>query len=266
MRSVVARLRDPETGCPWDLAQTPASLLPYTVEEVYELIDAIERDASTDIREELGDLLYHVLFYSRIGAEQGRFDIDDVIDGIHDKLVRRHPHVFSDAPRGDAEQRRRDWARIKAEEHASSAHRSKQSGVTSSLTAVAAALPALLRANRLIERAALVGFRWTDDDQALAKVEEELEELRHELDETGDLDRIEAEIGDLLLAVTGLARHHEIDAETALRRACDRFVARFSRLEQTVRTSGRSLDGLTTEELLVYWRQAKHGPGPQEAI
>ncbi len=252
LRDVVDRLRDPEAGCPWDLEQTPESLLPYTVEEVYELVDAVERGVPSAVRDELGDLLFHVLFHARLAEERRAFTIDDVIEEARRKLVRRHPHVFGDVRRADAGRRERAWAEIKAAERSAA-----PDGAVGTLAGIARPLPALVRADKTLRRAALAGFAWGDRRQALAKVEEEVGEVRREIVDGETKDAAEAEIGDLLLAVVGLARHCGIDAETALRRATDRFIERFSGLEAIVDATGGRLDELSSERLLAYWDEIK---------
>ncbi len=254
LRELVARLRDPGTGCPWDLEQDLASLLPYTIEEVYEVVDAVERGDLPGLCDELGDLAFHILFYARIAEEQGAFTIDEVVAEAREKLVRRHPHVFAGAVCGDAGQRARDWARIKASERA---RRGAFGDASETLAGLCRALPALVRADKVLQRVALTGFDWPDRGQALAKVDEEVAELHEAIDRGGDREALEAEIGDLLLAVAGLARYCEIDAETALRRAIDRFTERFTILEAHVQEAGRSIDDMTADELLVSWRRAK---------
>ena len=250
--AIMARLRDPATGCPWDVAQDFRSVAPYTLEEAYEVVDAIERGNLSDLREELGDLLLQVVFHARIAEEQGAFDFGAVAGGIAAKLVRRHPHVFADERiEGVAAQSRR-WEDIKAAEKAAD-------GKTASvLDDVPLALPALARAAKLGRRAARIGFDWPDAGGAREKVQEELAELDAARAE-GAKDAIEHELGDLLLAITSLARHLEVDPEAALRAANGRFAARFQHVERRARVSGAS-DVATLES---YWQEAKAGERPK---
>ena len=250
--AIMARLRDPATGCPWDVAQDFRSVAPYTLEEAYEVVDAIERGNLSDLREELGDLLLQVVFHARMAEEQGAFDFGAVAGGIAAKLVRRHPHVFADERiEGVAAQSRR-WEDIKAAEKAAD-------GKTASvLDDVPLALPALARAAKLGRRAARIGFDWPDARGARDKVQEELAELDAARAE-GAKDAIEHELGDLLLAITSLARHLEVDPEAALRAANGRFAARFQHVERRARISGAS-DVATLES---YWQEAKAGERPK---
>ena len=251
---IMARLRDPEHGCPWDRAQTWRSLIPFTLEEAYEVADAIERGSGEALREELGDLLFQIVFYAQIAAETGSFDFESVAAGIAEKLERRHPHVFGEARIGSAKEQSLAWEEHKAREralHADGPH-------AGALDGVAQALPALTRAVKLQQRAARVGFDWPSLDGVLAKVDEELAELRAELDaEPPEPGRLEHELGDLLLAVTNLSRHLAIDPEAALRRANRRFETRFHHMEQALAVRGGDLAGLSAEELDALWRAAK---------
>ncbi|HJQ83725.1 MAG TPA: nucleoside triphosphate pyrophosphohydrolase [Candidatus Binatia bacterium] len=246
---IMARLRAPG-GCPWDREQTPQSLRPYLLEEVYEVLEAIDHGDPAAIRDELGDLLLQIVFQSELAAEAGRFTVADVATAIADKLVRRHPHVFADVQVRDADEVVRNWRRIKAEER-----RSK--GEDDDLFAgVPAALPALVRADQLGEKAAHVRLDWSDAPAVLEKVREEVGELEDAL-EHGDRAAIEHELGDLLLAVASLARHRGVSAELALRAANDRFVARARRTEAAARAEGRTLGDLPPEEIDRLWQAAK---------
>ena len=250
--AIMARLRDPATGCPWDVAQDFRSVAPYTLEEAYEVVDAIERGNLSDLREELGDLLLQVVFHARIAEEQGAFDFASVAGGIAAKLVRRHPHVFADEHiEGVAAQSRR-WEDIKAAEKAADGK------AASVLDDVPLALPALARAAKLGRRAARIGFDWPDARGARDKVAEELAELDAARAE-GAKDAIEHELGDLLLAITSLARHLEVDPEAALRGANGRFATRFQHVERRARVTGAS-DVATLES---YWQEAKAGERPK---
>ena len=258
--AIMARLRDPDGGCPWDREQTFASLVPHTLEEAYEVAEAVELGDLPALRDELGDLLFQVIFYARLGQEQGDFDLDQVATAICDKLVRRHPHVFGDETVGDAADQTRAWERHKAaERRADNRH--------GTLDGVSTALPALSRAAKLSRRAARVGFDWPDVTGVLAKVDEELQELRDELptdtnarpksDPDSDPGRIEHELGDLLLACGNLARKLEIDPERALRRANRRFESRFRHLEAALAEDGRTPSEADSDELERLWQAAK---------
>lgn len=250
---IMARLRDPQGGCPWDLEQDFASIAPYTIEEAYEVDDAIRRDDMHDLRDELGDLLLQVVFHAQMAREAGRFDFEAVVDAICDKMERRHPHVFGTAEVASASAQTDAWERHKAGERA-------RKGETSVLDGVARGLPALLRARKLVSRAARAGFAWPEPAAALAKAAEELEEVRAEL-AAGDRERLRAEIGDLLLAVAGLAQTTGVDPEEALRDATARFESRLRDVESGLRGEGRSLQDALAGELLERWSQAKRSEG-----
>ncbi|RMD64153.1 MAG: nucleoside triphosphate pyrophosphohydrolase, partial [Alphaproteobacteria bacterium] len=215
LRAVMARLRDPDTGCPWDEAQTFRTIAPYTIEEAYEVADAIEQDDMAALKDELGDLLFQVVFHARMAEEAGFFDFDDVAAGIADKMVRRHPHVFGDARVASAAQQTVAWEELKAAERAAKARGAGR--MPSVLDGVAAGLPALTRARKLQARAARVGFDWPRATQILDKSAEEIDELRAEVAAGSGLDRVEDELGDLLFAIVNLARRLDIDPEAALR-------------------------------------------------
>lgn len=236
--AIMARLRDPQTGCPWDVAQDFASIAPYTIEEAYEVADAIARADMDDLRDELGDLLLQVIFHSHMAEESGAFDFDEVCTAIADKMERRHPHIFGDDATGGHHQ----WESLKAAER-------QKKGNSGALDGVAVGLPALLRAEKLQKRAARVGFDWPDPDGARAKVVEEMAEI----DAASDAERAE-EIGDLLFAVVNWARKFGIDAETALRAANHKFEARFASMELL---AGGSVDGLTLDAQEALWREVK---------
>ena len=237
--AIMARLRDPQDGCEWDVAQSFATIAPYTIEEAYEVADAIARGDTDDLRDELGDLLLQVVFHSRIAEEAGLFDLNDVAAAISDKMERRHPHIFGDAGEGGHHL----WEQIKAAERAA---RPQGSGA---LAGVALGLPALLRADKLQKRAARVGFDWPDASGARAKIDEELAEA----EAAGDDARAE-EVGDLLFSVVNWARHQGIDAEAALRSANAKFERRFGRMEAAAGTAFAALPLGDKEEL---WQQAK---------
>jgi ATP diphosphatase len=253
---IMARLRDPARGCPWDLKQTFASIVPHTLEEAYEVADAIERGDFDDLKDELGDLLLQVVFYAQLAREQNLFDFDQVAEAIADKLVRRHPHVFGDAHLPSDEARAKAWEAEKARE------RNNKGGETdmhSVLNGVALALPALTRAGKLQKRAADVGFDWKGLAGVLAKIEEELMELRETLADKENETRIEEEeeVGDLLFAVVKLARWRGIDAECALRAANAKFERRFRAVEAQLKSDNRSLKDCELAELDPLWEGIK---------
>ncbi len=242
LANVMAQLRDPDTGCPWDIEQDFASIAPYTIEEAYEVADAIERNDMDDLRDELGDLLLQVAFHARIAEQAGHFALQDVIDAITQKMIRRHPHVFGEGAR--REDGHAQWEVIKA------AERAEKEPDPSALSGVAVALPALLRAEKLQKRAARTGFDWPDQVGVVAKIEEELEEVLNA--ETRD--HKEEEIGDLLFAVVNFARHLKIDPEAALRRANHKFDRRFRGMEDM---AGDAFAGLSLEEKEALWQAVK---------
>lgn len=258
---LMARLRDPQYGCPWDLKQSYASIVPHTLEEAYEVADAIERGDFDHLPGELGDLLFQVVYYSQLAREEGRFEFASVVDGITRKLIRRHPHVFPtgdlyaplDIPRLDEEQVKERWEQIKAEERAEKAVVPQQ---LSLLDDVPAALPALSRATKLQKRAAQVGFDWPEPLAVVDKVREELDEVLEAMADN-DSAAITDEIGDLLFAVVNLARQLKVDPETALRGANGKFDRRFRFIEQALRDNGRPVEDCTLEELDALWGEAK---------
>jgi nucleoside triphosphate diphosphatase len=251
--AIMARLRNKDHGCPWDRAQNFASIAPYTIEEAYEVADAIERGDLDALREELGDLLLQVVFHARMAEEDGRFDFHDVATAIADKLVRRHPNVFADAPVADAAAQTRSWEAMKAEERAA-----KSRAELGALDGVASGLPALARAQKIQARAARVGFDWAEPLPALAKVEEEIRELRTELQHGArDPSRLSEELGDLLFAQVNVARLAGLDAEAALRRATRKFERRFSRIEALLAVRGKTPAGSTLAEMDALWERVK---------
>lgn len=245
---VVATLRG-EEGCPWDRAQDHHSLKRYLQEETHEVLEALEGDDPAHLEEELGDLLFQVVFHARLAEEAGRFDADDVCRGIVGKMVRRHPHVFGDAPGGSPEQVARQWEQGKLQE--SGGRR------TSLLDGIPRELPALLRAQRVASRAAEMGFAWPDHEAAMGKVREEFQELQGAL-RASEASRVEEEVGDLIFAVTTLASMSGVDAEAALRGSLRRFAGRFRDLEDRL---GGSLEGLEAGELLLRWRETRRSSG-----
>ncbi|MGH8433526.1 MAG: nucleoside triphosphate pyrophosphohydrolase [Pseudomonas sp.] len=258
---LMARLRDPQYGCPWDLKQSYATIVPYTIEEAYEVADAIERDDFEHLPGELGDLLFQVVYYSQLAKEEGRFEFGVVVDGITRKLIRRHPHVFpdgdlygaADAAKLEEAAVKQRWEELKAEERAEKAAAPEQ---LSLLDDVPAALPALSRAVKLQKRAAQVGFDWPEALPVVDKVREELDEVLEAMS-ADDPQAMAEEIGDLLFVVVNLARHLKVDPETALRSANGKFERRFRFIEQVLREQGRKVELCSLEELDALWAQAK---------
>lgn len=257
---IMKRLRDPDTGCPWDVEQDFATIAPYTIEEAYEVADAIARDDIVSLREELGDLLLQVVFHAQMAEELGYFSFDDVAAAIAEKLVLRHPHVFGD---GDREAFSVDvWEASKAEERA---RKAAANGVvsdpattpTSALDDVALALPALTRAEKLQKRAARVGFDWQDPAPVLDKIEEEIGELRAEMESDGGVDRITDEVGDLLFSVVNLARKLNVDPEACLRAGNAKFIRRFQAIEASLRAQDRDPKDANLDELEALWQAVK---------
>ncbi|WP_201860102.1 nucleoside triphosphate pyrophosphohydrolase [Microvirga soli] len=259
---IMAALRTPGTGCPWDLEQDFASITPYTLEEAYEVVDAIERGDLADLRDELGDLLLQVVFHARMAEEQGAFAFGDVVEAITRKLIRRHPHVFGSTTDLSPAEVKSLWDSIKAEEKAERKAERARMGLSPEaheagfLGGIPTALPALTRAQKLTSKAAKVGFDWPDASQVIHKIHEELDEVK-EAASSKDRDRIEDEIGDLLFSVTNLARHFAIEPERALRRTNAKFERRFRAVEQGLGKQDRSLDDATLEEMERLWVEAK---------
>ena len=249
--TIMQRLRDPNGGCPWDQAQTYKTIVPHTLEEAYEVADAIEREDYDDLRDELGDLLFQVVFYAELADEEGRFDFEQVAAAIADKLERRHPHVFADKKFADAEEQTRHWEELKQQERARKSEQARQS----ILDGITRTLPALSLTNKLQKRAAQVGFDWPDHAGVMAKVQEELGELQQDW---ADPDRREDEIGDLLFTCVNLARHAGCDPEAALRRANQKFEQRFRNMETACHSQQRDLAQLEPQEWEAMWQQAKH--------
>lgn len=246
---ITARLRDPDGGCPWDKEQTFATIAPYTVEEAYEVADAIERGDLKDLKEELGDLLFQVVFHARIAEEQGVFDFDAVATAMVEKMVRRHPHVFAGQSYADVSEQIVAWETIKAAERAGKDRHSI-------LDDVPPGLPALTRAVKLTKRAARVGFDWPSTGEVMAKLREELEELQHEID-VNDLPKARAELGDLLFVCANLARKLDVEPEDALRSCNAKFARRFQHIEKVLAERGKTPDQSTLEEMDALWDEAK---------
>ena len=256
---IMKSLRDPETGCPWDIEQTFKTIAPYTIEEAYEVEEAIENNDIPSLKDELGDLLLQVVFQARIAEEAGHFTFSDVVDGVCDKMVRRHPHVFGDATIADADAQNAAWESHKAAERA---HKAKERGETPSvLDGVTAGLPALLRAVKLQKRAARVGFDWPDTSFVLDKIREESEELAAELSKqaTGSKpsDETVEEFGDLMFVYANLARHLKINPETALRSANRKFERRFHYIEERLEAGSKDIANSNLEEMDSLWDEAK---------
>jgi ATP diphosphatase len=248
---VMARLRDPNGGCPWDLQQNFDTIAPYTVEEAHEVAEAIARDDRSELKDELGDLLLQVVFHARMAEEEGSFDFHDVAQAIHDKMVRRHPHVFGDARSETAEEVKQDWESIKAAERAEKGeHRA------SHLDGVPDGLPPLQRAARIQKKASKVGFDWTHPDEVVEQVHSELDELKDALAGL-DQQHIDEEFGDVLFTLVNLSRHVRVDAGQSLRRASEKFARRFRAMEARAEAAGQDFASLDRDELEELWQQAK---------
>ena len=253
--AIMAKLRDPNGGCPWDLEQTFRTIVPHTIEEAYEVADAIEQDDMESLKGELGDLLFQTVFYAQMAREAGTFTIADVIGALNAKMVKRHPHVFGDLEIADAAEQTHAWERQKAEERAAAA--AAQGRKPSALDGVTGGLPALTRAGKLQNRAARVGFDWPELAPALAKIAEETDEIRAALQRKAPKESIAEEIGDLLFAVVNVARALDIDSETALRAANRKFERRFRRVEELLAAEGKEPAGSTLKEMEAAWTRAK---------
>ena len=247
---IMAALRDPKTGCPWDLKQDFASIAPYTLEEAYEVTDAVERGDMDELKNELGDLLLQVVFHARMAEELGLFNFDDVVDAISDKMIRRHPHVFSDGDADNADTVRQSWEEIKAQEKAEKG----KSEADSLMDDIPLALPGLSRAVKIQNRAARIQFDWPGIQPVFDKLQEEIGEVREAI-KSGSTDAMEDEIGDLLFVVANIARHLKIDPEKAVRRTNGKFISRFKYLEAQAAQSNK--ESLTLEELEAFWQAAK---------
>ena len=256
---IMARLRTPGSGCPWDLEQDFSTIAPYTIEEAYEVADAIARNDLDDLRDELGDLLLQVVFHSRMAEEQGAFAFGDVVEAITRKMIRRHPHVFADANgKLTPSDVKGAWDRIKAEEKAERAARrpAEDASHTSLLSSVKAGQPALTRAMQLQRKASSVGFDWNDPRAVLHKIREEADEIEAALDR-GDAEELAGETGDLLFALVNLARHVGVDPDVALRGTNAKFERRFAYIEHALAAQGRSLENASLDEMDALWNEAK---------
>lgn len=251
---IMVKLRDPEQGCPWDKQQDFASIVPYTIEEAYEVADAIENGDMEEVKDELGDLLFQVVFYAQLGKEQRLFDFESIAETIADKLVRRHPHVFTNMPPQDAKQVEQNWQSIKKQE------REAKSGPkdVSVLANIPSGLPPLIRAQKIQNKCAQVGFDWVEIAPVVEKIEEEIQEVMEEVNQSNPcITRVEEEIGDLLFAVVNLSRHLNIDAETALRKGNRKFEKRFRAVEQELDKQSIPLDQASLEQMELIWQQIK---------
>ncbi len=264
---LMRQLRAPDGGCPWDCEQTFESIAPYTIEEAYEVADAIDREAMDELRDELGDLLFQVVFHAQMAEEQGHFAFPDVVHAVVEKMTRRHPHVFADEQVGGAEEQSRRWEALKAQER----KQKTETDFASIFDDIARTLPAMQRAEKLQRRAARVGFDWPDISGPINAVIEELDELHAELDQVvachdgegkvlmpgADMDTVEDELGDLMFAFVNLARHAGVDPEHALRRANKKFEQRFRTIEGDLAEQGETLEGKGLEHLQELWSRAK---------
>lgn len=248
---IMKRLRDPDSGCPWDREQTFATIAPYTLEETYEVLDAINREDFEDLRGELGDLLFQVVFYAQMAQEEGRFNFDDVCSSICDKLERRHPHIFADGKAGTSTEVLAKWEQIKTAERAEKAQHS-------ALDDIPEALPALMRAQKIQKRCSSVGFDWTTLGPVLDKVHEEIDEVMFEAKQVVvDEAKLEEEVGDLLFATVNLARHLGTKAEVALQKANRKFERRFREVERIIAAQGLEMSGATLDQMEKAWQQVK---------
>ncbi len=250
--AVMARLRDPQSGCPWDIKQTWQSILPHTLEEVYEVADAVDRQDAAALCDELGDLLFQIVFMAQIASEQGLFSFDDVVQGITGKMIRRHPHVFGNAVFADEKAQKQAWESIKQDER-------EGTGNTSAgfFAGIPVAMPALRRSQKLQQRAARVGFDWDYWKQVIPKIHEELDEVQDAVAKAEPFTRIEEEVGDVLMGATNLARLLGVNAENALRLSNNKFERRFLRVEALLQEQGILLEDATLEQMELAWGMAK---------
>ncbi|CAA6815826.1 MAG: Nucleoside triphosphate pyrophosphohydrolase MazG (EC [uncultured Thiotrichaceae bacterium] len=249
--NIMRRLRDPETGCPWDIKQTWTTIIPHTLEEVYEVADAVDRDDATALKDELGDLLFQVVFMAQIASDKGLFDFDNVAQGIADKMVRRHPHLFGDVVYDNEAEQKQAWEAIKQSEREGK----KQDAFFADIPA---AMPALRRSQKIQKRAARVGFDWNDWRLVVPKVQEELGEVTDAVESGEAFERIEEEVGDLLMAGTNLARQLKVDAENALRLSNNKFERRFLAVEQDLLERGIRLEDADLETMEAAWGRVKN--------
>jgi ATP diphosphatase len=256
--NIMEKLRDPDSGCPWDLQQSNATILPHTLEEVYELAEAISANDYSSIKDELGDLLFQIIFYAQMASEAGHFNFSDVVTNINEKLVRRHPHVFDDKKIKSADEQSVSWESIKQQEREQSGK-----GYHGLLDSISNALPALVCAAKLQKKAATVGFDWGRPEPVLDKIAEEIAEIREVLAEGADKARLEDEIGDVLFACANLARHFNIEPEIALMSSNRKFRKRFAYIESQLTLQGSSLEQASLEQMEVLWNEAKRVRGEE---
>lgn len=248
---LIAKLRDPNGGCPWDLKQNYRSMIPYLLEESYEVIEAIERDNPQELKEELGDLLLQVVFLSQLAAEEQKFTFEDVVNNVAEKIIRRHPHVFGETSAGNEQEALQNWNAMKAEEN-------KEKGHTSILDNIPHAFPALMRAEKLQKRCAKVGFDWQQVEPVIAKIEEELDELKQEINRPHLIQtQVEEELGDLLFAVVNLSRHLKCAPEESLRKANHKFERRFRAVEEKLKRQHKTLEQSSLAEMDILWDEVK---------
>jgi ATP diphosphatase len=251
---IMADLRNPEGGCPWDIKQSFDSIAAYTVEEAYEVADAIERKDMAELKNELGDLLFQVVFHAQMASEQEQFDFVDVVNEINNKLIRRHPHVFGDDKTSDEEKLYRDWEKHKKKERA---EKNQQHSTAGLLESVTSALPALRWSEKLQKRAAQHGFDWKNIEPVFDKIYEEIAELKAEIDVKANQQRISDELGDILFASVNLSRHLGVNPEQALRDCNRRFISRFNIIEQLLKKDDKEMENCGLDELEAYWQKAK---------
>ncbi len=248
---LIAKLRDPNGGCPWDLKQNYRSMIPCLLEESYEVIEAIEQNNPQDLKEELGDLLLQVVFFSQLAAEEQKFTFDDVVDNVAEKIIRRHPHVFGEKSAGNEQEALQNWNAMKAEEN-------KDKGHTSILDNIPHAFPALMRAEKLQKRCAKVGFDWRNIEPVIAKIEEELSELKQEINRPHLVQaQVEEELGDLLFAVVNLSRHLKCQPEESLRKANHKFERRFRAVEMKLKQQNKTVEQSSLVEMDMLWDEVK---------
>ncbi|WJG08712.1 nucleoside triphosphate pyrophosphohydrolase [Aliiglaciecola sp. LCG003] len=252
---VMEQLRDPETGCPWDLQQTFSSIVPHTIEEAYEVADAIENGNMHEVKDELGDLLFQIVFYAQLGKEQQHFDFEAIAQTVADKLIRRHPHVFAQQSKVSVEQVAQNWDAIKQQERAAAGKKVDDS-ILANLTQ---GMAPLIKAQKLQKQCAKVGFDWPEISPVIDKIHEEIDEVMEEVNQhVHDPNRIEEEVGDLLFAVVNFARHAGVDAETALRKANVKFESRFRKIEQAFANSTITLNDASLEQMESEWQKLKN--------
>jgi len=252
--NIMRMLRDPDEGCPWDIQQTFDSIVPYTIEEVYEVADAIDQQDFDQLKDELGDLLLQIVYYTQMARERDLFDFEEVAGSICDKLIRRHPHVFDKQNiEENSEQANETWERIKQQER----NDKVGAGSNSMLDDIPAALPQLLRSKKIQKRVASVGFDWKEISEVIDKVEEEMSELKEVINTDNNQEALEEELGDLLFSVVNLSRHINVNAEEALRKGNKKFIKRFKYVEQEIKREGGVIENYNQEELEKFWKRAK---------